>query len=132
MSGGLWLLFLFILMGAGTWLLEHRVQREDRYCCQIVKAPRAVTWLCGNPRGDGTIDLDCGVRQLSSLAFLLGAPLVFLLPIDLSRRAALVFLVYAIISVPGFALGGWVRWQSSRRLARELDSAHPRLMGSPR
>ncbi len=121
MPEGLWLLFLFVLMGVGTWSLERRVQRDERYCGLVVKAPKIVNLLCGNPRGDGTVDLGCGVRQLSSLAFALGAPLVFLLPLDLSRRAALVFLGYAVISVPGFALTGWIRWRHGHRLARELE-----------
>jgi len=123
MPEGLWLLLLFLLMGAGGWLVERSVQRQGHYCGLVVKAPPLVNWLCGNPRGDGTLDLDCAVRQLSSLAFLVGAPLAFLLPLDQSRRAALVFLGYVILSIPGFALSGWVRWHSSRRLARELDGA---------
>lgn len=123
MPEDLWLLFLFVLMGAGTWLLERNVQREERYCSEIVKAPPLVNLLCGNPRGDGTIDLGCGVRQLSSLAFALGAPLIFLLPLDLSRRAGLVFLGYVIISIPGFALTHWLRWRHGHRLARESNGA---------
>jgi hypothetical protein len=119
------LLLLFVWMGAGSWLVERSVQREDRYCGLIVKAPPLVNGLCGNPRRDGTVDLDCAARQLASLVFLVGAPLIFLLPLDLSRRAALVFLGYALLSIPASLLSGWVRWHSSRRRVEELDGARP-------
>lgn len=117
MVDGLWLLLIFVAMGVGGWLVERSAQRDDRCCALIVRAPRLLNWLCGNPRGDGTVDLECAARQIASLAFLLGAPLAFLLPLDLSRRAAIVFLGYAVVSVPAFVLSGWLRWHSSRRLS---------------
>jgi len=118
-----WLLVVFVLAGAGSWLIEHQGQKDARYRGLAVCPPRAVAWLCGHPRRDGTIDLDAGVRQVAALAFVLAAPLVFLLPVDLSRRAGLIFLAYAIISVPGFFLGQWARWRVSHALARKLDVA---------
>ncbi len=131
---GLWLFVLFALAGIGSWLVEYHGQKDHRYPGLVVRPPRAITWLCGDPRGDGTIDLDSGVRQLSALVFLLGAPVICLLPLDLSRRAALVFLAYAVISVPGFFLGEWARWRRSHKQGAELDAAaaRPRIAGSQR
>jgi hypothetical protein len=122
MPEGTWLLFLFFLMGAGGWIVEHGAQKRRLFNGLSVRVPRPLAWLCGNPRGDGTVDLDSAVRQTSSLAFLVVAPAVWLLPLDLSRRAAFVFLAYALISAPGFVLGQWVRWRSGRRLAGELEA----------
>jgi len=122
MPGDTWLLLVFILMGVGGWLVERGAQKRGLYDGLVVRPPRAVVWLCGNPHGNGLVELDSAVRQLSSLAFLVVPPLVWLLPLDLSRRVALVFLAYALISAPGFLLGQWARWRSGRRRARELEA----------
>lgn len=129
MVDGAWLLLLFVIMGVGGWLVEHGAQKRSLYDALIIRPPRAVAWLCGDPRGNGTVELDSAVRQLSSLAFVVGAPLAWLVPLSLSRRAALVFLIYALISVPGFLLGQWARWQRGRRLAQDLEAGRrrPRL-----
>lgn len=122
MPGDIWLLLIFVLMGVGGWLVEHNAQKRTLCDALLVRPPRVVTSLCGNPRGDGLVELDSAVRQLASLAFLVGAPLVWLLPLDLSRRAALVFLGYALISVPGFLLGQWAGW----RAAGDLEAGRRR------
>ncbi len=126
MVDGAWLLLLFVIMGAGGWLVEHGAQKRVVYDDLIVRPPFALAWLCGNPRGDGTVELDSAVRQLSALALLLGAPLAWLLPLGLSRRAALVFLAYALVSLPGFLLGQWARWHRGRRLAQEREAGQRR------
>ncbi len=122
MLGGAWLLLLFVIMGVGGWLVEHGAQKRSVYDDLVVRPPRTVTWLCGSPRCDGTVELDSAVRQLSALAFVVSAPLAWLVPMGLSQRAALVFLGYALISVPGFFLGQWARWRRERRLAQDLEA----------
>jgi len=78
-----------------------------------------VAWLCGNPRGNGTLELERAVRQLTSLVFLLGAPLSLLAGLALHLQAALLFLAYALVALPAFALVDWAR----RRAEKEEEAA---------
>ncbi len=106
---GFWLTLLFVLMGAGTWLVEYRAQRSAEPPALEVRPARWVAWLCGNPRGDGTIDLEHGVRQLAGLIFLVGGPLTALLGLEMRLQAGITFLAYAVIALPALALVEWRR-----------------------
>lgn len=109
MSAGNWLFVLFVVAGAGNWLVEYRAQRGPGPRLLAFSAPSWMAWLCGNPLRDGTIDLERGVAQMTSLVFVFGAPLSLLLPVGNAWRAGLLFLVYALVAMPSFALVEWLR-----------------------
>ena len=112
MAGNWWLALIFALVGAGSWLAERRAQRQAKAGLLVVRPWCWVARLCGDPRRDGTIDLESGLKQLSALVFLLGGPLSMLLPLELHLQAAVVFLVYALVALPVSILVGWARWRA--------------------
>ena len=116
MAGNGWLALVFALLGAGSWLAERRAHRQGGEGLLLVCPPRWVARLCGDPRHDGTVDLESGLKQLSALVFLLGGPLSMLLRLELHRQAAVVFLAYALVALPASFLVGWARWRAERTL----------------
>ncbi len=120
MSGSWWLLPVFVLAGAGNWLIEYRAQRRPGPRLLDFYAPSWMATLCGDPSGDGRIDLERGVSQLTSLIFVFGAPLSLLLPLDTTFRVGLLFLIYALVAMPCFALVEWLR----RKVEEEQQATH--------
>ncbi len=103
---GPWLVVLFVLMGAGQWLAGYRAHRADADRRLLpAHLPPALAWLCGGPRGDGTLELDLALGQLSALALFAGAPLSVLLPVGWPERAGFTFLTYGVAALAAWAIG---------------------------
>jgi hypothetical protein len=105
---------IFVLFGAGSWLVEHQAQAVASQRLLAVRPPGWVAWLCGNPRRDGTLELDGALRQLAALIFVVGAPLAYLVTREPHRLAACVFLAYVAVALPTAVLLERARWRAER------------------
>ncbi len=124
MSGTV-LAIIFVALGAASWLAEHRAQRHAGRCLQAVHAPRWAAWLCGNPRGDNTLDLEHGVRQLTALVFLLGGPLALLWQRTPHMQAGLVFTAYVAVALPATIWVERARQRAEQERNMLMDTPEP-------
>lgn len=115
MGADFWQLMGFILVGAVPWFAGYVIQRTGGRRSVIIRPPRWVAWLCGNPRGDGTIDLGEGGFQLTGLIPLIGGPLSILLGMEFYLRVAVVISSYLFATIMVLLLIGWVNWRQRRR-----------------
>lgn len=123
------LFLIFMLMGAIGWLIERRAQKNAGQAVLPIRPPRWVVRLCGNPRGDGTIELASGAKQLLALLFLLATPLCFVLPLSLSVRMGLLFLIYAMVALPITVLVDRLHWQAGEGPEAQAKGREPSLEG---
>jgi len=115
MERDFWQLLGFVLVGAVPWLAGYMIQRMGGHRSVIIRAPRWVVWLCGNPRGDGKIDLGDGGLQLTGLIPLIGGPLSVLLGVEFRLRLAIVISTYLLTTVAVLVLVEWVNWRQWRK-----------------
>lgn len=115
MERDFWQLVGFILVGMVPWLGGYVIQRSGGRRSILIRPPRWVVWLCGNPRGDGQIDLGDGGMQLTALIPLIGGPLSILVGVDFRLRLAIVISSYLLVVVVWLIVMEWVNWRERRR-----------------
>ncbi len=115
MGRDFWQLMGFVLVGTVPWLAGYMVQRSGGRRSVTIRPPRWVAWLCGNPRGDGTIDLGDGGLQLTGLIPLIGGPLSILSGMEFRLRLAVVISSYLFATIIVLVLMGWVNWRQRQR-----------------
>lgn len=123
---------LFAALGAAGWLTAYRAQRCAKRCLLASRPPGWAAWLCGNPRGDGTIDLENGLQQLAALVFLAGSPLSLLLKCPPHVQAGLVFVAYVAVALPGTVYVERARLCAERERNMLMDSPASRPDGFPK
>jgi len=119
MGQDFWQVIGFILVGIVPWLGGYIIQKGGGHRSVILHPPRWVVWLCGNPRGDGQLDLGDGGMQLTSLIPLVGGPLSVILGIEFHWRLAMVISTYLFAVVVWLIILGWANWQERRRRTRQ-------------
>lgn len=119
MGRDFWQLVGFLGIGIALWLGGYVIQRGGGHRSVIFRPPRFVVWLCGNPRGDGTIDLGDGGMQLLGLIWLVGGPLLVFLGVEFRLRPVIVFSVFSAATIFWFILMEWVKWRQRQRKHRE-------------
>lgn len=102
MTAGSWVFAVLFALGLGQWLVEYRRQRVRPQGVAVAALPRALVWLCGNPRGDGTVEPACAAQQLASVLFALGALVCLVMGLRLAPAVGAVFLAYLITALPGW------------------------------
>lgn len=110
-----WQLIGFVLVGIIPWFAGYAIQRSGGHRSVVFHPPRFVVWLCGNPRGDGQIDLGEGGMQLTALVPLIGGPLTIFLGIEFRLRLAIVITTYLLTVIAWLGVMGWVSWQQQKR-----------------
>ncbi len=114
MGRDFWQLIGFLSIGSALWLGGYVIQRGGGYRSVVFRPPQFVVWLCGNPRGDGQVDLGDGGVQLLGLIWLVGGPLLMLLGVEFRLRLAIVFLVFSFGTIIWFVSMEWMNWRERR------------------
>jgi hypothetical protein len=84
-------LLALLFVGSIFWVGGYWLQRAKNPSTIVVKPPRWVVWLCGNPRGDGQLEIDDASSQLLGLTLLTSSPCLFLWVEDYRTRAGIAF-----------------------------------------
>ena len=114
MAKDFWQLIGFTLIGLVPWLAGYMLQKMGGGRSIIIRPPRWIVWLCGNPRNNGQIDLGYGGMQLVGLVPLVGGPLCIALGLEFRLRLVVVTSVYVLVIVLWLIVEGLVNMRHQR------------------
>lgn len=112
------------IISAASWFTGYFAQKLGGGRSVTVRPHAWVAWPCGNPRGDGTMDVAGGGTQIVGLVPLAGWPLMLFFGVSLGMRAILVFTSWLGATVGVICLGEWLKWRTRRRRKDQRATRH--------